>query len=135
MEENNRKGPGAFYAIIGIATLAVAIIGATFAFFSANATAQIPQGTTAAAGGVDLTVTPMTTNTNKNMIPNDTLSPKETSGLRIGFAAVTTRGCNKEDAIKIASLIHKFLKGEITEANAKEEVKVLVSNWKIIEEI
>ena len=34
--------------------------------------------------------------TNKNMIPNDTLSPKETSGLRIGFAAVTTRGCNKE---------------------------------------
>ena len=73
--------------------------------------------------------------TNKNMIPNDTLSPKETSGLRIGFAAVTTRGCNKEDAIKIASLIHKFLKGEITEANAKEEVKVLVSNWKIIEEI
>ena len=73
--------------------------------------------------------------TNKNMIPNDTLSPKETSGLRIGFAAVTTRGCNKGDAIKIASLIHKFLKGEITEANAKEEVKVLVSNWKIIEEI
>lgn len=73
--------------------------------------------------------------TNKNMIPNDTLSPKETSGLRIGFAAVTTRGCNKKDAIKIASLIHKFLKGEITEANAKEEVKVLVSNWKIIEEI
>lgn len=73
--------------------------------------------------------------TNKNMIPNDTLSPKETSGLRIGFAAVTTRGCNKEDAIKIASLIHRFLKGEITEANAKEEVKVLVFNWKIIEEI
>ena len=73
--------------------------------------------------------------TNKNMIPNDTLSPKETSGLRIGFAAVTTRGCNKEDAIKIASLIHRFLKGKITEANAKEEVKVLVSNWKIIEEI
>ena len=73
--------------------------------------------------------------TNKNMIPNDTLSPKETSGLRIGFAAVTTRGCNKEDAIKIASIIHRFLKGEITEANAKEEVKVLVSNWKIIEEI
>ena len=73
--------------------------------------------------------------TNKNMIPNDTLSPKETSGLRIGFAAVTTRGCNKEDAIKIATVIHKFLKGEIDEKVAKEEVKVLVSKWKIIEEI
>ena len=73
--------------------------------------------------------------TNKNMIPNDTLSPKETSGLRIGFAAVTTRGCTKEDAVKIATLIHKFLKKEINEGQAKEEVKQLVSKWKIIEEI
>lgn len=73
--------------------------------------------------------------TNKNMIPNDTLSPKETSGLRIGFAAVTTRGCTKEDAAKIATLIHKFLNKEINEEQSKEEVKQLVSKWKIIEEI
>lgn len=37
MEENNRKGPGVFYAVVGVATLVVAIIGATFAFFSAQA--------------------------------------------------------------------------------------------------
>ena len=37
MEENNRKGPGVFYAVMGVATLVVAIIGATFAFFSASA--------------------------------------------------------------------------------------------------
>ena len=73
--------------------------------------------------------------TNKNMIPGDTLSPKETSGLRIGFAAVTTRGCNNIDAKVVATLIHKYLKEEITQASAKEEVKNLVSNWKIIEEI
>ena len=73
--------------------------------------------------------------TNKNMIPGDTLSPKETSGLRIGFAAVTTRGCDNNDAKVVASLIHKYLKEEITQASAKEEVKNLVSNWKIIEEI
>lgn len=73
--------------------------------------------------------------TNKNMIPNDTLSPKETSGLRIGFAAVTTRGCRKEDAIKIATLIHKFLKHEISQEVAKKEVESLVQDWKIIEEI
>ena len=39
MEENNRKGPGIFYAVVGVATLVVAIIGATFAFFSASANA------------------------------------------------------------------------------------------------
>ena len=38
MEENNRKGPGVFYAVVGVATLVVAIIGATFAYFSAQAT-------------------------------------------------------------------------------------------------
>ena len=38
MEENNRKGPGIFYAVVGVATLVVAIIGATFAYFSASAT-------------------------------------------------------------------------------------------------
>ena len=73
--------------------------------------------------------------TNKNMIPNDTLSPKETSGLRIGFAAVTTRGCNKKDAEKIGELIYKFLKQEITKEKALEEVKELVSNWTLIENL
>ncbi len=73
--------------------------------------------------------------TNKNMIPNDTLSPKETSGLRIGFAAVTTRGCNKENAIKIATLIHGYLNKDISQEEAKLEVEKLVSDWKIIEEI
>lgn len=36
MEENQRKGPGVFYAVVGVATLVVAIIGATFAYFSAS---------------------------------------------------------------------------------------------------
>lgn len=73
--------------------------------------------------------------TNKNMIPGDILSPRETSGLRIGFAAVTTRGCTNEDAEIVATLIHKYLKEEITQEAAKEEVKNLVANWKLIEEI
>lgn len=34
--EENRKGPGIFYAVVGVATLVVAIIGATFAYFSAT---------------------------------------------------------------------------------------------------
>lgn len=73
--------------------------------------------------------------TNKNMIPGDTLSPRETSGLRIGFAAVTTRGCTNEDAKVVANIIHKYLKDEITKEVAREEVKKLVATWKLIEEI
>ena len=38
--EENRKGPGVFYAVVGVATLVVAIIGATFAYFSASAQAE-----------------------------------------------------------------------------------------------
>lgn len=72
---------------------------------------------------------------NKNMIPGDTLSPKETSGLRIGFAAVTTRGCSKEDAIKIAKLIHKYLSNIITKEEAIVEIKEIVGSWKAIEEL
>ena len=73
--------------------------------------------------------------TNKNMIPGDTLKPNKTSGLRIGFAAVTTRGCTEEDARHIARLIHNFLKGSLDEKAAKKEVKEMVSYWKLIERI
>ena len=73
--------------------------------------------------------------TNKNMIPGDKLSPKETSGLRIGFAAVTTRGCTKSDARKIANLIYSYLKNEIDEDKAKNEVADIVNSWKKIENI
>lgn len=73
--------------------------------------------------------------TNKNMIPGDTLKPNKTSGLRIGFAAVTTRGCTEEDARKVARLIHNFLSNKIDEKEAKAQVKEMVSNWKLIEKI
>ena len=73
--------------------------------------------------------------TNKNMIPGDTLKPNKTSGLRIGFAAVTTRGCTEEDAKHIARLIHEFLSNKIDEKQAKAEVKEIVSKWKLIEKI
>lgn len=72
---------------------------------------------------------------NKNMIPGDTLSPKETSGLRIGFAAVTTRGCTEVDAKKIAELIHKYLSNTIMKEDAIKVVENIVSSWKVIEEL
>ncbi len=73
--------------------------------------------------------------TNKNMIPNDTLTPGKTSGLRIGFAAVTTRGCTKEEAEEVATIIHKYLKNELDKEAAKKLVHKLTSNWKQIQDI
>jgi glycine hydroxymethyltransferase len=73
--------------------------------------------------------------TNKNMIPNDTLKPNKTSGLRIGFAATTTRGCTKEHAQEIAHLIHEFLSNQIDESKAKERVAKIIKDWKLIENI
>ncbi len=70
---------------------------------------------------------------NKNMIHNDALTPGLTSGLRIGFAAATTRGCNEEDAIEIARLIDSILKEKDEDFDVspyKRKVKEIVSRWK-----
>ena len=47
---------------------------------------------------------------NKNMIPYDTTSPTITSGIRIGVAAVTSRGFVEEDIDKVADIIVELLK-------------------------
>lgn len=47
---------------------------------------------------------------NKNCVPNETRSPKETSGVRIGCAAETTKGKTEEDFIGIAHRIDKIIK-------------------------
>lgn len=73
--------------------------------------------------------------TNKNMIPGDKLSPKETSGLRIGFAAVTTRGCSIEDAKNIARLIYDYLNSKISLEEGKSKVLEITSKWKDIENL
>ena len=51
-----------------------------------------------ALGKADITV-------NKNMVPFDTRSPFVTSGMRIGVAAVTTRGLVENDMKKVVELI------------------------------
>src|SRR5699024_2461279 len=48
--------------------------------------------------------------TNKNTIPFDTENPFITSGLRIGTAAVTTRGFGEKEIKEIASIIAQTLK-------------------------
>ena len=47
---------------------------------------------------------------NKNMIPGDKRKPKETSGVRIGTAAMTTKGYTEDDFIDIAHTIDNYIK-------------------------
>ena len=47
---------------------------------------------------------------NKNMVPNDPRSPKETSGVRIGTAPMTTRGYKEADFIAVAQKIDAVIK-------------------------
>ena len=46
---------------------------------------------------------------NKNMVPFDDKSPFVTSGIRIGTAAVTTRGLREEDMLKIVDFIDQAI--------------------------
>lgn len=47
---------------------------------------------------------------NKNTIPNETRSPMDPSGIRLGTAGETTRGAKEKDMIKLAKRIDKILR-------------------------
>ena len=49
---------------------------------------------------------------NKNTIPNETLSPREASGIRLGTPAMTTRGLREPEFEKIGFLIANGLKNK-----------------------
>lgn len=56
----------------------------------------------AALGQADIT-------TNKNMVPFDDKSPFVTSGIRMGTAAITTRGLKEPEMVEIVELIDKVI--------------------------
>lgn len=65
---------------------------------------------------------------NANSIPFDTRGPFDPSGIRIGTSAVTTRGMEEEDMVKIASYIHKALMMEDS-SPLKEEVSAFARSF------
>lgn len=71
--------------------------------------------------------------TNKNMIPNDTEKPNKTSGLRIGFAALTTRNLLPRDAMIIARVIYDYLKCDLDKERALATVSYIRSHLKNID--
>lgn len=72
-------------------------------------------------GKVDITI-------NKNMVPFDTKSPFVTSGMRVGTAAVTTRGLKEEDMVKIVNLIDRALTNHTNDAELAN-IRAEVNAW------
>lgn len=67
---------------------------------------------------------------NKNAIPNDPQKPGITSGIRLGTAAVTTRGMNTEDMDIIAQAITMLCEDvDANKAKAMELVKSLTDKY------
>ena len=68
---------------------------------------------------------------NKNTIPFDSRSPSVASGIRIGGAAITSRGLNKDDSLRVASFIIRALKtkSESEHRNIKREVIEFISSF------
>ena len=67
---------------------------------------------------------------NKNTVPNETRSPFVTSGIRIGTAAVTTRGFDKEAMKEIAGIINDAIENRNNDLEGlRERVKTLCSKY------
>ena len=71
---------------------------------------------------------------NKNTIPNDPQSPFVTSGIRLGTAAITTRGFKTDDTDKVAEAIAMVINDpEGNKAKATEIVKSLTDKYPLYE--
>ncbi|MBQ1732001.1 MAG: serine hydroxymethyltransferase, partial [Bacteroidales bacterium] len=70
--------------------------------------------------------------TNKNMVPFDTRSPFQTSGLRFGTPAITTRGVKEDKMAVIVDLIDRVLcdpENEKVIAEVRAEVNKMMANY------
>ena len=70
--------------------------------------------------------------TNKNMVPFDSRSAFQTSGLRFGTPAITTRGAKEDLMVEIVEMIDTVLSNPESEANIKavrEKVNSIMMNF------
>lgn len=70
--------------------------------------------------------------TNKNMVPFDSRSPFQTSGLRFGTPAITTRGLKEADMPQIVELIDTVLHNvdnEATISKVREQVNSMMKDY------
>jgi len=75
---------------------------------------------------------------NKNMVPFDTESPFVTSGIRIGTAAVTTRGFKEEDCLQTVDWIDRIVQDFENEkliGEVKRSINTYMERFPLYEEI
>lgn len=68
---------------------------------------------------------------NKNMVPFDSRSPFQTSGIRVGTPAITTRGLKEEEMVKVVDLIDRVIANIDSEseiAKVRAEVNALMAD-------
>lgn len=69
---------------------------------------------------------------NKNMVPFDSRSAFQTSGIRLGTPAITTRGAKEDLMIKIAAFIERVLDDPENEENiatVRKEVNAIMADY------
>lgn len=117
MENNN--GRGIFYGVIGVATLIVAIIGATFAYFTATASSNNNVISTSGAK-LGLTWTENKDGIKTNLIPvaTDLLFSK-------GTITATEAGCKDKDGYNVCS-VYQF--GVQNPGNVSQSITVTLDS-------
>lgn len=71
---------------------------------------------------------------NKNAVPFDKRKPAVTSGIRIGTPAITSRGFNEDDCVKVAEIIVKIINEKEAAFDwARGEVDKLVKKYPLYE--
>ena len=101
MNENN-NGRGLFYGVIGVATLIVAIIGATFAYFSVNA--SITNNSDIAGSTVDVNNTTITGTLTRETPSTVSMVPLKTSDLQKGITGEGGQQCIDANGAKVCDI-------------------------------
>ena len=96
----NKNGSGIFLGVVSVATLVVAIIGATFAFFSASANSANNAIRATATQLADLTLTP----NESNKLATNLIPVAAQNAYFKNYPSLATNGCKDDRGNEICSL-------------------------------
>lgn len=130
IERNQDSERGIFYAIIGVATLVITLIGATFAYLSAS-TNSAPNAVTATGATITLGYSDVKTGLKTNLIPIDETLPQfaaggydsEDAGTEIDyrFVGIGANDCHDVNGNVICS-VYQFTVSNPAENTASQKI-------------